>query len=255
MNEATIEAFRANFQTTYQLYLAFNQIDLLNHVVVRSQISQIRRILKETGESLKIAAPFDDEKAFNLSHILVQSRNKDILSYQDLSDGEHQFLHIFGSLLMVSTDNTLFLLDEPETHFNPQWRSEFISIMSKLVYGRCQEYLITTHSPFILSDSKRENVLIFEKGRSKITIRKPDFQTYGADIDSLLHMAFGISPSIALKSKNEIKKLSKDENISREQLEDKLDDYGDSIEKLGLYQRIHELRIKESNKEIDAGKD
>ncbi|MGY0039660.1 AAA family ATPase [Pedobacter sp. NJ-S-72] len=83
---------------------------------------------------------------------------------KSLSDGEHQFLHAMGICLLFRNSNSLFLMDEPETHFNPDWRSKFISTLKDCLDQKNQTYLsellITSHSPFIVSDCFQENVLI-----------------------------------------------------------------------------------------------
>ncbi|MGD1844392.1 MAG: hypothetical protein ACFB10_03250 [Salibacteraceae bacterium] len=40
-----------------------------------------------------------------------------------MSDGEHQFNQIIGTMMLLETPGCLLLLDEPDTHFNPKWRS------------------------------------------------------------------------------------------------------------------------------------
>ena len=82
-------------------------------------------------------------------------------------------IHIYGTVMMVEYDNVLFLLDEPESHFNPKWRIEFITNLSKTAAGHRQEFLLSSHSPYILSDCPKENVFIFEKNSKKVTARNP----------------------------------------------------------------------------------
>lgn len=79
---------------------------------------------------------------------------------KSLSDGEHQFLHSLGLCLLYKDKNCLFLLDEPETHFNPGWRAKFITgirncFKDKESDSTMREMLITTHTPYLISDSKR----------------------------------------------------------------------------------------------------
>src|SRR5690606_7169223 len=110
---------------------------------------------------------------------------KSLLS-KSLSDGEHQFLHAMGLCLLFKNTNSLFLLDEPETHFNPDWRAKFISILRDCLktdgsdHAYLRELLITSHSPFIISDSHEENVLIFRKNDDTgvVTVERPDFNTF-----------------------------------------------------------------------------
>ena len=86
---------------------------------------------------------------------------------------------------MLKNRSTLLLLDEPETHFNPEWRSQFVSVLKKSIEAGganhfLKDILLTTHSPFIISDCKREFVKWFEKGQEP---RDIGFQTYGTSAD------------------------------------------------------------------------
>lgn len=138
-----------------------------------------------------------------------------------LSDGEHQLAQLLGMACMASFPNVLFLLDEPESHFNPLWRVEFIKKLRELptTNGKRsehagvaqQECLLTTHSPFVPSDMQRENVLIFKKSAEalSITIRRPQIQTYGSKFDAILAECFEISAPISALSRDEIDQLLK----------------------------------------------
>ncbi|WP_111709140.1 restriction system-associated AAA family ATPase [Lutibacter citreus] len=248
--EATEKAFIKYFNSKLQLYIDLFQLDLLNHVIIRSDLDEIRSIEKNTGEVLDRPIVPDYQKAFSISHIRLNHKNNNaILNYNDLSDGEHQYLHVFGTLNMVNKDNVLFLMDEPETHFNPQWRSAFISNMKSATGKNKQEYLITTHSPFLLSDSKSEDVYIFNKTKKNINIEQPEIQTYGAAIDKLLEIAFGVAPPVAKLSVAAISKLINSKTKSIEELEKEALGFGDSIKKMMLYHRIEEMKSeKEKNK-------
>jgi len=59
----------------------------------------------------KVAA---DEKVFHVGSICLKKKGKKVY-YKQLSDGEHQLLHITGALMLMEDPGTLFLLDEPET--------------------------------------------------------------------------------------------------------------------------------------------
>ena len=73
----------------------------------------------------------------------------------------------------MDADGSLFLFDEPDTHFNPDWRSKLVQLINTSIsQGRSQELLLTTHSPFIISDCKPQNVFIFERN-SNGKVKKP----------------------------------------------------------------------------------
>ena len=62
-------------------------------------------------------------------------------------------------------ENTLFLYDEPDVHFNDEWSRDFV----RFVYAMCSmdgksgnEFLIATHSDLILTDAMWEQIHLFE---------------------------------------------------------------------------------------------
>ena len=59
------------------------------------------------------------------------------------------------------------------------------------------EILISSHSPFIVSDTKRNNVLIFEKDNNEIVnCKRPDFNTFGASVNKITMEVFGRKETI-----------------------------------------------------------
>lgn len=165
----------------------------------------------------------------------------------ELSDGEHQLLHSLGLCLLFRTTNCLFLLDEPETHFNPDWRANFISQLRQCLPGNGnvgQEMLITTHTPFLISDSKPDKVLIFKKDKTSgaVSISQPDYNTLGASINKITMSTFGKRETIgghaqalleALRARFEHGEESEKELIAEIQRE-----LGDSVEKVLLINAI-----------------
>ena len=126
--------------------------------------------------------------------------------YDRLSDGEHQLIQVLASLLLYDHQQTLFILDEPESHFNPEWRIEFMDIIGKYVDLTNLELIISTHSPFMLSACRAERVLQFSKDADgKVTITPPEIQTYGASFDSLLASVFELDVLISKRPLTEIR--------------------------------------------------
>ena len=242
VNEATRAAFKFHFKTAFNLYMIFYKLDLLNSLIPpKKDIERVRKLRKE-GIVEKMPVVSAPDKVFNISQIRLKLKNVDKpIEYIGLSDGQHQFVHTFGMMMMVDMDNVLFLLDEPETHFNPEWRSNFIKILNKITQGRKQEYIATTHSPFILSDSKSERIFIFKPNGE---IRHPKIETYGTSMEYLLAEAFDIPIPVSQASLDEIQELKKSNDP--EAIEEGLERFGDSIEKFYLRRRIRELREGQS---------
>jgi restriction system-associated AAA family ATPase len=122
---------------------------------------------------------------------------------KSLSDGEHQLVHTIGLCLLFRHEPALFLLDEPETHLNPDWRASYISTLRAALEADAatknvmREVLLTSHSPFIISDCQRENVLVFEKNADgKVEWHNPDFNTFGASANAITIKVFGRKETI-----------------------------------------------------------
>ena len=103
-----------------------------------------------------------------------------------ISDGEHQLLHTIGLCLLYRHESVLFLLDEPETHLNPDWRASYIFTLRAALEADestsevMREVLQTSHSPFIISDCRKENVLVFTKDRDSrdVAWAPPEFDSF-----------------------------------------------------------------------------
>jgi restriction system-associated AAA family ATPase len=174
----------------------------------------------------------------------------DRIYLKNLSDGEHQLLHTIGLCLLFRHTSSLFLLDEPETHLNPDWRASYISTLRAALEADestskvMREVLLTSHSPFIISDCHKENVLVFTKDTmtQKVTCDRPQFQTFGASATLITNEIFDRPETIGDFANDELKRLESlagqvDQNplqIAR-QLDRAL---GDSIEKTLAINRI-----------------
>ena len=89
------------------------------------------------------------------------------------------------------------LIDEGETGFHPQWQKEYIhnliTILPKIFEGKKLQIILTSHSPFVISDLPKENVIFLdrdENGLCKVTNIDKHKQTFGANIHTLLSDSF-----------------------------------------------------------------
>ena len=114
-------------------------------------------------------------------------------SFNVLSEGEQQAIIIRGLIELVNNENTLFLFDEPDTYLHPSWQRNFIESindLSKNAEYNNSQFLITTHSPQLLSNADPENcdVQIMEDGE----IVKVTPKYYGRDISTILYEMMGV---------------------------------------------------------------
>ncbi|PMJ85397.1 AAA family ATPase, partial [Vibrio splendidus] len=155
--------------------------------------------------------------------------------YDRLSDGEHQLIQIIGSLILFGSQQSLFILDEPESHFNPEWRIEFVDIISNYVDLSKLELIISTHSPFVLSACKSKRVLHFKKDQEGcVAIQSVgDRETYGSSFDSLLTSVFGLEVLISKRPLDEMRDVLSQYDkgaLTNEKALKKLEKFGQSFE-------------------------
>ena len=124
---------------------------------------------------------------------LIQEGEQNQNNFNVLSEGEQQAIIIRGLVELVNNENTLFLFDEPDTYLHPSWQRNFIEDINNLssdsLFNNSQ-FLITTHSPQLLSNAEPSScdVQIMEDGEIvKIT---PKY--YGKDICTILYEMMGV---------------------------------------------------------------
>jgi hypothetical protein len=177
------------------------------------------------------------ERVFNIVDLKLNLSTPRIeIDYSGLSDGEHQFIQIFGTALLFSEPGTLFLFDEPESHFNPEWRTKFNLILNRLPNASRQEYVISTHSPFIVSGSRMGNVYKFTRTGAEIRIDPVKFETYGASFDDLLKKLFSIDSLIDQSARKELEEIIQEGNV--EKMQAAVEDFAESKEKRRLYEAL-----------------
>lgn len=123
-----------------------------------------------------------------------------------LSSGERQLLYTFSTyvyhirnLLSIPKERVAYrhislILDEAEICFHPEYQRLFVSrllymIKSLHLNNYCAfNIIIATHSPFILSDIPRDNILYLDKG---VAQSREDFiKPLAANISDILYQSF-----------------------------------------------------------------
>jgi len=109
-----------------------------------------------------------------------------VLLFDWLSDGERAFLGRMALLAMLDMQDSLIILDEPEAHFNDYWKREIINIADKMLAGRYNHVLVTTHSSIMLSDVTESQVTLLSKNSQgwseEVVIRTPILAVDPSDI-------------------------------------------------------------------------
>lgn len=249
VNDATRQAFRENFdfevnQSPIALFQAFQVLLTLN---LFSASDDLKKDLYQSDSlyvSETVPTLASDERIMRFKNFWVTKTDvREPVLLKSFSDGEHQLLHTLGLCLLFKNTQSLFLLDEPETHFNPDWRANFVTHLHQSFNGSdAHEMLVTTHTPFLISDSRPEKVLVFNKADGVVAVSHPDYNTLGASINKITMNTFGKRETIGLRAQNMLdnfRSRSNDDNENKEQLIAEINrQLGDSVEKVLLIKTI-----------------
>lgn len=147
-----------------------------------------------------VRAKTDSEFKFRMSveSNLFITKNGQNLKIEQLSSGEKMLLMIVSDLarrLSIANQSLesnalggkgVVLIDEVDLHLHPQWQRAVIPSL-KRTFPNIQ-FIVTTHSPQVLSNVKKENILILED--YKVVDVTP--HTYGRDSNSILYELMGV---------------------------------------------------------------
>lgn len=90
---------------------------------------------------------------------------KEPAKFQDLAEGERQLLTVLGLMRFTAEKETLFLLDEPDTHLNPAWCLDYLDNLKNYgEEGPNSQIIMTTHSPLTFAGMDKNEVVVMERG-------------------------------------------------------------------------------------------
>lgn len=183
----------------------------------------------------------------------------------DLSSGEMLLLTAYARFYDDKTKNTnsniknrIVLLDEAEVSFHPEWQRIYLSNMLKFfkdLYNNCHvQLIIATHSPIILSDIPKQNIIYLskdEKGNTKVDSINEHEETFGANIYTLYNNAFfmnnGAVGEFAREYISKIKNAIDNSSKSYEEIENNISIIGDEFIRNQLYLYLNQKKKAPKN--------
>jgi ABC-type multidrug transport system ATPase subunit len=131
---------------------------------------------------------------------------------------------VLGLLRFTKEDESLFLLDEPDTHLNPAWSLQYIDFLRQVVGEQITSHIImTTHDPLTIAGLERKQVQIIQRGDNdgKVIAIHPDEHPYRMGVDEILTsdlygLRSTLSPAL-LKLVDRQRELALQEKLSDEE--------------------------------------
>jgi len=110
---------------------------------------------------------FSDLLSLDGEGLQIRVKLKDVekpITFKEMSEGEQQLITIIGLMRFTQQNESLFLLDEPDTHLNPAWCLDLLKNLKE--YGvdpEQSQILITTHNPLTFAGLDKHEVVIVDK--------------------------------------------------------------------------------------------
>ena len=165
------------------------------------------------------------------------------VTYRDLSEGEQQLLLVLGLLKFTAEDEALFLLDEPDTHLNPVWATQYLDFLEQFIRLRERRdtchIIMSSHDPLVFSRLRRTEVQVLKRDQEGRVFADPPVQDpRGMGIEAILSSdLFGLrSGGLDLPTQRDLDTqrglaakegaLSPDERLALKQLTERLNGLG-----------------------------
>ena len=166
--------------------------------------------LKKTAIGLKPREYFQKLESTYVSELIEEVRirvklkkNDGSVTFKELSEGEQQLLTVLGLLKFTAEEESLFLLDEPDTHLNPKWSVEYLKTLEKFIGkddGKENSHIVlTTHNPMAVAELVKEQVQILKRDDKtlKISVHSPDVDPRGMGYAGVITSEmFGLESSV-----------------------------------------------------------
>lgn len=148
------------------------------------------------------------------NHSLFSLNNFIEVEFLPFSSGEEALLNLYSSIhemLSINKNNgdtAVIVLDEPETHLHPEWSRLLVYNLILFLENIDTDFkhfqlIISTHSPFIVSDLPNDNIIALENNGG-YTNQVDILSSFAANIHTLLYQEFFMSSTIGEFAKHKI---------------------------------------------------
>nr|WP_286675190.1 AAA family ATPase [Clostridium sp. CMCC3677] len=192
-----------NFLNTFKFSISISSI--LNDTILSQYVY----------EFLELA---DSSKDVSLEFI----NTKIEIYYDNISDGLKERFKLFSTIYKCFKQNNIekfkniiLILDEPDVHMHPEWSrrlfTDILDFLEKQFRDSKFQIIFATHSPFMLSDIPKEDILYLSKDdNGELYVDNAVINTFGSNIHMLLKHSFFMDSTIGEFANKRIKDVAKD---------------------------------------------
>lgn len=165
------------------------QIEAVNQIVGKDYSECITYVIEDSGQS------------FTPVYFKVKTDNVEYGS-QEMGIGEHFLLYLYYILSQVK-ENSILIIEEPESYISIHSQKKLLNYIAKIISERKVSVILTTHSPFTLSQIRPDNIRMITNRFGKMQIDIPNKSDVA---DKLLGMEYKIYEKI-INNENKIATL------------------------------------------------
>jgi predicted ATPase len=138
---------------------------------------------------------FIDESSFRVK-VRVKGSDDSIHTRQ-LSEGEQQLLTVLGLMRFTRNAESLYFLDEPDTHLNPAWGVDYLEHLRNIgEIDKNSHTILATHDPLLVSGLRKNEIRVLHRNqKGQIVAKEPDESPRGRGVAGVL-----TSPLFGLES-------------------------------------------------------
>ena len=181
----------------------YDKLVIVLKQIITNEVTQKKNSYKSEGKELKTVTQAIEDfipgysalqvKRIPRPHISI-NKGKENFNLDQLSDGEKNLITLVGDIarkLSIANPSNkeplkgegIILIDEIDLHLHPQWQRLMIPKLTKL-FPNCQ-FIVTTHSPQVISHVKHENLFLLKNKYNTLTYSNAS-ESYGMNTDRVL---------------------------------------------------------------------
>ena len=176
-----------------------------------SREERLYLFIKDRDELTSLGQRFGNAKAFfqhmestDISDLIREVRvwvtregADNEMPFHEISDGERQLLTVLGLLTFSREQDTLFLLDEPDTHLNPAWKLYYLQMLQEWAGENSDSHIIiATHDPLTIAGLEQSQVQVMYRDDGRVCVQPPLMDPRGLGVTGILTQIFGLPTTL-----------------------------------------------------------
>jgi predicted ATP-binding protein involved in virulence len=218
---SSFKAFTAWYSWIYRSYRE-NQIDALERQTVLSETGQrfanTIEVVKTAVDALVTAATGWHSLEYSASHnqqLVMRHKTLGVMPVEMLSDGLRNTIAMVADLAFRASKLNphlgaqaalltpgIALIDEVDMFLHPSWQQTILGSLRK-AFPKVQ-FIVTTHSPQVLSSIRRENIRVLGANSAE----PPLAMTYGEPSGDVMYSVMHVDPQPPVREKKLLDKLT-----------------------------------------------